>query len=228
MAATASTNPRYEGKVILCGESGSGKTSLVGSFARGEEGGGNPRPSIGVAYAKATVHLTVPEPATVELQLWDTAGTEKFRSVNTLYYRGAAAAIVVFDLTSRPTLAAASSWAEEVRRHTPPGLLLFLAGNKADLKAARAVSAEEGTAAAAALGARYCEVSARSRAGVAELFEALAAEAPGRARAAAEAALATGSKPAEGFKIAAALPARAREVDLTKKTPKGAGSGCSC
>ncbi len=74
-----------EGKVILCGESNCGKTTIASVFAKGETPNPPPKPSIGASYSKQTVSLPG---CTVHMSVWDTAGTERFRSVNTLYYRG--------------------------------------------------------------------------------------------------------------------------------------------
>jgi len=171
---TTSTHIVAEGKLIVVGDSFCGKTSLVASFAHGEASAA-PRPSIGCAYSKKSV--TVPG-CTVNFSLWDTAGQEKFRSVNRLYFRGAGAAVIVFDLTSRASFDHVPSWVDEIRAHTTPGMILALAGNKADLKAARVVSPEDGKALADRLGALYAETSARTGSGVADLFKAVAREVP--------------------------------------------------
>ena len=64
-------------------------------------------------------------------QIWDTAGQERYRSLAPMYYRGAAAAIVVFDLTSRDSFEGAKSWVKELQRRADPSVIISLAGNKA-------------------------------------------------------------------------------------------------
>jgi GTPase SAR1 family protein len=113
-ADTSSSTGRlsFEGKIVLVGDSFAGKTSIMAVIARGECGSAT-RPSIGASFAKAVVSLPAGAdgPAIdLSIALWDTAGTEKFRSLNTLYYRGAAAAVVVFDLTSRASFLAVHGW----------------------------------------------------------------------------------------------------------------------
>ena len=69
----------------------------------------------------------------LKLQIWDTAGQEKYRSVTPIYYRDAAAAICVFDVTSKQSLEDAEKWVEDLRQYAPPHMILALAGNKCDL-----------------------------------------------------------------------------------------------
>ena len=63
-------------------------------------------------------------------QLWDTAGQERYRSLAPMYYRGASAAVVVFDVTSRDSFEGAKSWVKELQRRGDPNVVIALAGNK--------------------------------------------------------------------------------------------------
>ena len=69
----------------------------------------------------------------MKLQLWDTAGTERFRSVSRSYYRGAAGAILVYDVSSMPSFNALPTFLNDARALASPNLTLLLAGNKVDL-----------------------------------------------------------------------------------------------
>lgn len=69
------------------------------------------------------------------MQLWDTAGTERFRSVSRSYYRGAAGAILVYDLASHASFSALPTFLNDARALASPNLTLLLAGNKLDLTA---------------------------------------------------------------------------------------------
>lgn len=66
-------------------------------------------------------------------QLWDTAGTERFRSVSRSYYRGAAGAILIYDITSHATFSALPPFLNDARALASPNLTLLLVGNKSDL-----------------------------------------------------------------------------------------------
>lgn len=69
----------------------------------------------------------------IKLQLWDTAGTERFRSVSRSYYRGAAGAIIVYDVASHPSFEALPTFLNDARALASPNLTVLLAGNKSDL-----------------------------------------------------------------------------------------------
>lgn len=77
------------------------------------------------------------------LQLWDTAGSEQFRSVTRNYFRDAYAAIVVFDVTNRESLRNCKTWIEDLKAQAPENCLMCLTGNKIDLEDKREVSAED-------------------------------------------------------------------------------------
>lgn len=69
----------------------------------------------------------------IKLQLWDTAGTERFRSVSRSYYRGAAGAILIYDVSSIASFAALPTFLMDARALASPNLTVLLAGNKSDL-----------------------------------------------------------------------------------------------
>jgi Ras-related protein Rab-5C len=77
-----------------------------------------------------------------KLQIWDTAGQEKYRSVTPIYYRDAAAAICVFDVTNKESLEDARKWLSDLRQYAPPHIVIGLAGNKCDLYQQEEVSLE--------------------------------------------------------------------------------------
>jgi GTPase SAR1 family protein len=68
--------------------------------------------------------------------------TERYRSLAPMYYRGAAAAVVVFDITNKDSYAGAKSWVKELQRRGDPNVVIALAGNKADCEEQRAVETE--------------------------------------------------------------------------------------
>ena len=82
--------------------------------------------------------------ATVKLQIWDTAGQESFRSITRSYYRGAAGALLVYDITRRDTFDNLRRWLKEARQNSTQNMVIMLIGNKTDLEPKRAVSYEEG------------------------------------------------------------------------------------
>ncbi|KAL0443079.1 UNVERIFIED_CONTAM: Ras-related protein RABB1c, partial [Sesamum latifolium] len=74
----------------------------------------------------------------IKLQIWDTAGQESFRSITRSYYRGAAGALLVYDITRRETFNHLASWLEDARQHANPNMTIMLIGNKCDLAHRRA------------------------------------------------------------------------------------------
>jgi Ras-related protein Rab-2A len=108
--------------------------------------------------------------APIKLQVWDTAGQESFRSITRSYYRGAAGALLVYDITRRETFDHLASWLEDARAHANPAMTVMLIGNKCDLAHRRAVSTEEGAAFAAEHGLVFMEASAKTALNVEEAF----------------------------------------------------------
>ena len=77
---------------------------------------------------------------TVKLQIWDTAGQERFRSVTRSYYRGAAGALLVYDITSRETFNCLAAWLTDARTLASPAIVILMVGNKTDLEEERQVT----------------------------------------------------------------------------------------
>ena len=78
----------------------------------------------------------------IKFQIWDTAGQEKYHSLAPMYYRGAAAAIIVYDITRPNTFKTLKNWVEELRNQGPKDIAIAIAGNKADLANLREVESE--------------------------------------------------------------------------------------
>lgn len=116
---------------------------------------------------------------TPRTQLWDTAGQERYRSLAPMYYRGASAAVVVFDVTSRDSYEGAKSWVKELQRRGEPNVVIALAGNKADApREKRALDAAEVREYATEAGCLYMDTSAKTGHNVKEIFVAVAKKLP--------------------------------------------------
>ncbi|KAL2157175.1 hypothetical protein VTH06DRAFT_6396 [Thermothelomyces fergusii] len=123
----------YLAKVILLGPSGTGKSCLLHRFVKNEWRVLSSQ-TIGVEFASKIIKVgTGPRRKRIKLQLWDTAGTERFRSVSRSYYRGAAGAILVYDITSRTSFHGLQPFLNDARALASPNLSLLLVGNKLDL-----------------------------------------------------------------------------------------------
>jgi len=118
-------------KIVFIGDSNVGKSALIYRFVHNES----------LVDAKATVGIAfkrtqIIDPETGEeykIQLWDTAGQEKFQSVTTHHYRAADGAVLVFDTTSHDSLQSTDRWLQELREHTDENVVVALVANKMDL-----------------------------------------------------------------------------------------------
>ena len=105
------------------------------------------------------------------LQIWDTAGQERFRSMAPMYYRGAKAAMLVFDLGNEESFHHAMSWLKDLKTHADPDLVLVLVGNKCDRPTTVDTKSVEGLA--KSIDAKFVKCSALTGEGVENAFHAL-------------------------------------------------------
>ena len=171
----ASTGRVFQFKLVLLGDSAVGKSSLVLRFVRGQFFEYQ-ESTIGAAFLTQTVALN---DTTVKFEIWDTAGQERYHSLAPMYYRGAAAAVVVYDLTSQDSFARAQAWLRELQQQDNPNLVMALAGNKADLADQRQVPEAEARAYAEQNGLLFFETSAKTAANVEAVFNEIATRVPG-------------------------------------------------
>ncbi|KAG8559202.1 hypothetical protein GDO81_017265 [Engystomops pustulosus] len=113
----------------------------------------------------------------LHFEIWDTAGQERYHSVCHLYYRGARAALLVYDITSKETFSRAQLWLQELQKYVLNGkMVIALVGNKSDLHDNRKVSTEDALAFAEQKQLLFMETSAKTGSGVNEVFEAVASK----------------------------------------------------
>lgn len=156
-----------EGKVVLLGSQGVGKTSLIGRYIGNFD---NVSPTIGASFFNCKLNLGDMK---IKLHVWDTAGQERFRSMAPMYYRNANAAMLVFDLTQYNSFAAIKGWVKELQQNVEDTMVLAVIGNKSDLHQ-RQVDGEEGQKYATSIGATYHEISVLHNEGVETVFLAIA------------------------------------------------------
>eukprot|EP00963_Diacronema_lutheri_P006970 scaffold625_cov324-Pavlova_lutheri.AAC.4 len=178
---------------------GAGKSSLVRRFVKGQFFDYQ-ESTIGAAFSTKTL----PE-HNVKFEIWDTAGQERYHSLAPMYYRGAAAAIIVYDISSTESFERAKSWVKELQRQGNPNMVMALAGNKADLaETSRKVSVEDAQQYAEENGLFFMETSAKDAQNVNELFEEVARKLP----------------------KTAPTPAPTGGITLTDRAPKRTTSSC--
>ncbi|XP_073989164.1 RAS oncogene family member Rab4 isoform X1 [Rhodnius prolixus] len=153
-------------KFLVIGSAGSGKSCLLHQFIE-KKFKGDSSHTIGVEFGSKIVTIGG---KTVKLQIWDTAGQERFRSVTRSYYRGAAGALLVYDISNRESYNSLGEWLSDARSLASPNIVILLAGNKKDLDQDRQVTFLEASSFAQENKLMYLETSAKSGENVEEAF----------------------------------------------------------
>ena len=172
--APATTGKICQFKVVLLGESAVGKSSLVLRFVKGQFHEFQ-ESTIGAAFLTQTVQI---DDTTVKFEIWDTAGQERYHSLAPMYYRGAQAAVVVYDITNRDSFVKAQNWVRELQRQANANVVIALAGNKLDLANKRAIDYNEVESYASENNLLFMETSAKTAANVVDLFTIIATKLP--------------------------------------------------
>ncbi|ERE82563.1 ras-related protein Rab-31-like protein [Cricetulus griseus] len=157
----------------LC-DTGVGKSSIVCRFVQ-DHFDHNISPTIGASFMTKTV------PCGNELHkflIWDTAGQERFHSLAPMYYRGSAAAVIVYDITKQDSFHTLKKWVKELKEHGPENIVMAIAGNKCDLSDIREVPLKDAKEYAESIGAIVVETSAKNAINIEELFQGISRQIP--------------------------------------------------
>ena len=195
-------------KVIFIGDSSVGKTSIITRYVY-NSCSPNYSSTIGVDYFSKLVTKKDNENSQIQLQIWDTAGQEKFRSLVPAYIRPSTVAILVYDITCRQSFDNIQQWHQMVLNSADPAFILV--GNKVDLEDERAVTIDEGKKFASQIHADFIETSASSPTNIDELFD-LVLNIP----------IVVKEEPQEDNQVMITIPA-----DQLSQQPKP-NNGCSC
>uniref|UniRef100_A0A7S4L779 Ras-related protein Rab-24 n=1 Tax=Paramoeba aestuarina TaxID=180227 RepID=A0A7S4L779_9EUKA len=156
-------------KVVLLGQHDVGKTSLVERYLH-DKFKGNVAATVGAAFGAKKVNVGG---TPLTLGIWDTAGAERYESMSRIYYRAAKAAVVCFDLTNLQSFEKVKFWVEELL-HNEDGCDIYIVGTKADsldeAEADKELQDSTVTSYAESIGAQVFKTSAKTGAGVNELF----------------------------------------------------------
>ena len=156
-------------KVVLVGDAGTGKTCIITRFINNRF---DKSQMTTACPSFCTKSVTYPEyNKTINLDIWDTAGQEIYRSISKLFYKGASVGILVYDITSRKSFQSIKEyWYNELKENTEEGIIFNLVGNKEDLFETETVKEEEAKEFAKSINAHFYLTSAKKNILITDLF----------------------------------------------------------
>lgn len=203
-------------KVVFIGNSAVGKTSIINQYMY-DSTSAEHQPTVGIDFFAKTLNV---DGKSVRMQIWDTAGQEKFNSLIPNYIRDSTVAVMVFDLSNRDSFDQLEKWHKMVSDIANPKLIIV--GNKCDLEK-HEVSKEEAEKYAQEKNSQYIETSATAPTNINELFNMIAAIPVETEEPEAE------TKEAEKKPEAKAqTQAPGKVVDITNGNQQQNGGGCAC
>jgi len=192
MALNNTTLADYKLQLIIIGDSGCGKTSFMDRYCDGQYRVSY-NATVGIDFKVKTIISSTQK--RVKLQIWDTAGQEKFNSITTAYYRNARGVIIMYDVTRTQTYENVRKWLQLVSQYGRGDVEIAIVGNKCDVAGGltpgmaeaksrgaqststrREVSTEQGERLATESGCHFFECSAKEDINVADVFTRLSEE----------------------------------------------------
>jgi len=165
-------------KIVLIGESGVGKTSIISQFIHNIFQD-DIQPSMGGTFTSKS--LIFDDGKTLRFDIWDTAGQEKYRALTQMFYKDANAAVLVYDISRKDSFDELKNyWFEKIKENSSSDIILFLAANKSDLVEKEEVNEEEARNYAKQINADFCSISAKNSIGIDDLFIQIAKKYTGR------------------------------------------------
>ena len=155
-------------KVLLLGDSTVGKTCFLIKYTDKTFQDVH-MATIGLDYRLK--NMTLKSGKNVKLQIWDTAGQDRFRAITKNYYKGANGIILIYDVTNPQTFGNVKSWISQIREEASPNVLIYIAGNKIDMQEDRKIKKEDGQKLADEYSFPFVETSAKEGINVNETFE---------------------------------------------------------
>ena len=158
-------------KIVLLGDVGVGKSYIISKYIRNEFNE-NKAPTSGAYNYQKTIKIGDKE---VLLELWDTAGQEKFRSLGKIFYQKAEAVCLVYDITNKKSFEnLKNNWYEDLQQYGRKDVIIAVVGNKSDLFESQEVDEKQAKDFAKKIGAFFRLTSAEFNVGINELFKYLA------------------------------------------------------
>ena len=155
-------------KILLLGDSTVGKTCFLMKYTD-KTFQDIHMATIGLDYRLKSMKLKSGK--NIKLQIWDTAGQDRFRAITKNYYKGSHGIILIYDVTNVQTFENVKQWVSQIREEASANVIIYIAGNKIDMEEERKVNKEEGEKLAEELGFPFVETSAKSGININETFE---------------------------------------------------------
>ena len=158
-------------KVILVGESGVGKTSIINRFTK-QQFVRDVISSTGGTFSTKKIEYDIDNTKkAVSFEIWDTAGQERYRAMAKMFFKEAACAIIVYDITNKKSFEEIKNyWVNEVKNNSPEKIMIYIIGNKDDLYLEEQVDEEEARSYAKEINADFRTVSALRAKGIDDIF----------------------------------------------------------
>ena len=154
-------------KILLLGDSAVGKSCLLLRYCD-EKFQDLHLATIGLDFRLKRINLE--NNKKIKVQIWDTAGQDRFLAITKNYYRGANGILLVFDITNLSSFEHIKNWIEQIKEEAPEKIIIYLVGNKIDCVNNRLISYEEGKKLAEEFGLKYYETSAKNNENVDSTF----------------------------------------------------------
>ena len=159
------SNYDYVFKIVIIGDSGVGKSCMLTRFVE-DEFFESYISTIGVDFKIKSFNV---EDHNIKLQIWDTAGQDRFRTITSSFYRGANGIIIVYDVTDLDSFNNVQKWLEEITKYASDDVIKMIVGNKSDLTT-RVITFEEGQNMANKFNIPFIETSAKDRVNIEKAF----------------------------------------------------------
>jgi small GTP-binding protein len=159
-------------KLMVIGETRVGKTSLIKKYTK-DVFGGTYLTTIGIDFQEKMIQI---DGKSIKLQIWDTAGEERFRNIAKNYFNTSDGFLLVYDITCKDSLEKLDYWYGVIKENAPENTKCIVVGNKADLEEQREVNTIDGTNFSKKYNINFFETSAKEGTNVYEVFEKLSSE----------------------------------------------------
>ena len=128
-------------KIMIIGETKTGKTSLISRYCKNEFTGGAYLSTIGIDFQIKNLTINSKK---IRLQIWDTAGQERFRNIAKNYFQSSDGFLILYDISNHESFETLDYWVEEIKSNSQELAKMILVGNKCDLINERKIKKEEG------------------------------------------------------------------------------------